>query len=46
MKAWLCETLGGIGALQWQRPAHAPSPSPGEVLHGCARRQPELPRFC
>jgi len=30
MKAWLCETLDGIGAMKWQDVA-TPEPKPGEV---------------
>lgn len=30
MKAWLCETLGGIGAMKWQELPN-PAPKPGEV---------------
>ncbi len=44
MKAWLCETLGGIGAMQF-RDLPTPEPQPGEVriaVHAASLNFPDL----
>ena len=44
MKAWLCETLDGIGAMRWQE-LPTPEPKPGEVrlaIHAASLNVPDL----
>ena len=44
MKAWLCETLDGIGAMRWQE-LPTPEPKPGEVrlaIHAASLNFPDL----
>jgi NADPH2:quinone reductase len=44
MKAWMCETLGGVGALRW-REMPVPEPGPGEVrvaVHAASLNFPDL----
>jgi NADPH2:quinone reductase len=44
MKAWLCETLEGIGAMHW-REMPTPEPQPGEVrvaVHAASLNFPDL----
>ena len=43
MKAWLCETLDGIGAMKWQE-LPTPEPKPGEVRLQVAAASPSYVR--